>query len=306
MRTTFVGLWVGAALLFLCGCNLFSWAQKKPNNYDLPAEKPSPQELVAYMNRNANQVRSINVQDLSLEIHRPLVRLPAVNGTLKCEKSRNFRMELHGPGGGSLEADVGSNEREFWFYVARNDPPYLFHANHADVGRVKLPFPFHPDWIAEAMGMTVIQETQNFQVKMDARNGTVDLIESTNSPQGEPVYKVATLKIREVADKREPQILERKLVDRQGKVICSAVYTEMQQDQSSGAVIPYRIEFDYPAERIKLKMWLQTASVNTAAPAQTAFQRPTYSGVQQYDLARRAVDSYRQPSDIRPTAGAFR
>ena len=250
MRTTFVGLWVGAALLFLCGCNLFSWAQKKPNNYDLPAEKPSPQELITYMNRNANQIRSIQVADLNVETYKGLFRGPAIDGTLKCEKSRNFRMELLAPGARSLEADVGSNEREFWFYVARNDPPYLFHANHADVGRVKLPFPFHPDWIMEAMGMTVIQETQNFQVTMNARNGTVDLIEATYSPQGEPVSKVATLKIREVTDKREPQVLERRLVDRQGKVICNTSIRRCNRTDPTGAVIPRPVEIRrYPAGR---------------------------------------------------------
>src|SRR5262245_47357022 len=313
MRTRFGGFWVGAALLFLCGCNLFNWNQKKQPYGDAPAEKPTPQELVTYLNRNATQVRSINVQDLNLEIHHGLFSVPAVNGRLVCEKSRNFRMEVYAPGGlGSLEADVGSNDQEFWFYVARGTPrgtpPTLFHCNHSDVGRVTLPFPFHPDWILEALGMNVIQDTQNFHVKMEPRDNTIELVEATYAPQGEPIYKVTVFNRRTVSAMSEPQVVSRKLVNRKGDVICSAYLTEMQQDRTTGIVVPRRIEFDYPQERLKLRMVLDTVTVNGPVPAalaQTVFQRPSYPGVQQFDLARRAVDTYR-PQDVRPTAGTFR
>jgi hypothetical protein len=157
------------------------------------------------------------------------------------------------------------------------------------------------------MGMKIIQETENFQVRMDQRNQSVDLIESTYSLQGEPIYKVTVMKIFAVNDKREPQILERKLIDRQGKLVCSAVYSEMQQDMRSGVVVPRRVEFKYPKDNLTLKMVLDTVNVNGAIPPgmAQAFQRPRYSGIQQYDLARRMLDSNYRTGDVRP-AGTYR
>src|SRR5437660_701202 len=120
MRSTLACLSVAVLLTAVGGCNLFeSMFNKKPKQQsEFPTEKPSPQELISYLNRNAAQIDSIQVQDLSLEIHRGLIS-PAINGRMVCQKSRNFRMEVTSPGSGSLEADVGSNDREFWFYVAR-------------------------------------------------------------------------------------------------------------------------------------------------------------------------------------------
>src|SRR5262249_34013505 len=160
---------------------------------EVPSEKPSAPQLISYLNKNAEKIHTLQVRDLDIDVSRKRglgLASFGVDGALVCQQPRNFRLEAYTPGARSLEADIGSNTREFWFYVKQNDPPYLYHCSHKDVERAQLPFPFHPDWIVEALGMAVIPSPENFEVRMDPRGNTIELVERTRSPQGQAVYKV--------------------------------------------------------------------------------------------------------------------
>src|SRR5437879_1457954 len=131
------------ATLLLCGCSL--WPFKPTSHEKIPALKPTPERLVAYLNTHATQIGSIRVDDLDMDAHIGPIGM-GMRGKLVAQKPRNFRLEAFGMSG-SLEADVGSNDTEFWFYLARNEPPYLFHCRHDELNRAPANFPFHPDWI---------------------------------------------------------------------------------------------------------------------------------------------------------------
>jgi hypothetical protein len=257
-------------------------------------EKPRAQDLVDYLNRDAQRIDTIVVQQLDVDARRGLITF-GLNGWLAAQKPNKFRMGAKFPAAGGPAADIGSNSREFWFWMAKSDPPYLFYCNHNDVQNAQLPFPFHPEWVMEALGMATMNPNGDYRVEMRSR-GTIELIERTRSPQGQPVRKITVFNSQTVGGS-QPQVVERRLVDEQGKDIAIARITEMQRDPYSGVTIPRRIAFDYPAERLTLTLTLDQAAVNQPVDPSTAqnwFTRPYLEGVQSIDLAnsRRQNSAY--------------
>jgi hypothetical protein len=310
MRWNQAILALGALLLITAGCD---WIEKIKGNsrptYDMPAEKPTAPQLISYLNRSAEKLNTLQVSELAIEASRgsgPGLFGVEIDGKLVCQQPRNFRLEAFTPASRGLEADIGSNDREFWFYVKQNDPPYLFHCSHSELNHAALPFPFHPDWIMEALGMAVIPSAENFDVRMDPRGYTVELIERTRSPQGQPVSKITVFNRRTVSGS-EPQVLERRIVDARGKDIFRAEIKEMQYDRQTGVVIPYKVVLY--SEKARLTLMLNSATVNAPLDrgiVQAKFERPNYPGVQSYDLARRGGEPFRPSSDVRPAGGVFR
>ena len=127
---------------------------------------------------------------------------------------------------------------------------------------------------------------------------TMELVEATRSPKGETQYKVTVFNRRTVAG-TEPQVIARKLLDANFKVICTAQIKDMQQDpRRSGVTVPYKLELIYPADRrmdqISLSLVLDTIAVNVPvdpALAQDWFTRPNKQGVIALDIGRQTRDS---------------
>jgi hypothetical protein len=110
------------------------------------------------------------------------------------------------------------------------------------------------------------------------------LVQQTKSPQGQPIKKVVVFNRHQAA----VQVSEFRLQDAQGKEICAAYITEVQQPVP-GIVLPKRVRLVWPAEQIELKMKLDEVTVNRPlAPEQLGrlFTRPQLANVPSYDLAR--------------------
>jgi hypothetical protein len=307
-------------LLLSTGCNWFKSNLLNKNNGANPPqsaleERPTPERLIAYLNRNASDVHSLQATDLAIEAKMGLglARSIQLTGTLQAEGPHNFRMEGKAPGTGGEVVDLGSNDREFWFWISENKPPYLFYCSHADLPKARLPLPIHPDWIMEALGMATITPSQNFRVNIPRGGNTIELIEDTRSPQGQRMQKVTVFNSRTVAG-TEPQVMSRRLIDHQGKVICEAVVKEMQQDPHTRLVVPHRLDLIYPGDgrmdRITLSLVLDTIAVNVPIdPSMAWFTRPNKPGVQSFDLGRQMASSpsYRNsPGGVVPSGGTAR
>lgn len=251
---------------------------------------PKAADLVAYVNTNASRIQSLECRDVDLDCSQRLQSF-GLRGPLACQKPHNFRMNAKV--GGSVEVDLGSNDQEFWYWVRRGEPPYLFHCSHEDFakGSARMPFPFQPDWIMEALGMSELDPKKDYKVA--AHPGRFELIENATSPQGHPVRKV-------IVFNRAPsstQVSAYLLQDAKGNEICSAHITETQVDRGSGAIIPRRIQLSWPAESVKLKMKLDDVLVNQNIDANRQaklFARPAMRDVQTYDLARGRDQGVRQ------------
>jgi hypothetical protein len=262
---------------------------------------PTAQALVDYLNDNAHRVQSLECSELSLDC-RQGVQTVGLHGKMVCQKPRNFRMGASALG--SQQVDLGSNDQEFWYWIGKADPPYLFHCSYADFPRAsgRMPFPFQPDWIMEAMGIGEYGPAEKYQV-VD-RGKTLELVEQTVSPAGERVRKVTVFN-RTQTRGADPQVLAHVLQDANGKEVCGAYVSEVRQDPATGAILPHRIRLVYPTERIELKLKLDEVAVNRPIDAQRTallFSRPNLSNVQAFDLAR---DIYQAPGQVRRVRGAM-
>jgi hypothetical protein len=301
-----------AACLPLAGC---SWFQnnifKKNDQQSTSRDRPTKESLVSYLNTQSEPIQSLQVSNLAMEAKMGLgvARSIELRGTLQAQRPRNFRLEGYMPGSKSDMVDLGSNDREFWFWVGQGDSP-LYHCSYTDLPRAQLPLPIHPEWIMEALGMGTIAPGTNVRMELPRNGNTIELIEQTRSPQGQPMTKVTVFN-RNTVSGTQPQVVARKLIDASGKVICMAEIKEMQQDPRTGLLVPYRLDLIYPADRnmdkITLSLVLNTVAVNVPIdPAQAWFQRPNKPGVLAQDLGQTGGPgggTFRNQSGSGPGAG---
>src|SRR5207302_9722983 len=137
-------------------------------------------------------------------------------GSLYCEKPKNFR--LRAKVAGHQEADFGSNDSEFWYWIGRDQPPYLYHCDYQslDRGGVRLPFPFQPDWVMAALGMATYPPVQDGNYRVEAKGKTVELIQRIES-QGQQVTRVTIFANRSDVRPPEPQVVGHVLLDARGQ-----------------------------------------------------------------------------------------
>ncbi len=286
--------------MLLAGCNSFPLNKGNPQPAArVPNEVPPKESILAYLNDNAQRVQSFRCKELDIVAKQGLQSV-GLRGQVVCAKPRGFRMSANVLG--KQEVDVGSNDQEFWFWVARNEPPYLYHCSYEDLTRgVRIPFPFQPEWVMEAMGLAQCSPAENYELVPHAT--TLDLIERTRSPQGQPIRKITVFN-RAPATGTQPQVTAHILQDAQGKEICSAHITEVQIDRTTGAIIPRKVRLVCPAEKMEMRLQLDDVTVNDPSIAQAAprlFSRPNLTNVSSFDLAR-GLDSA-SPTGVRRIAG---
>jgi hypothetical protein len=311
MRITWKRLYsatIAAALLGLLlatGCENWGRFMRKDTqapspNVRMTSGTPTQQELIAYLNENARRLQALESKEVTLDAYQGNQPI-GLMGNLVCQKPRNFRLAARLAG--APMADLGSNQDEFWFWIGKSEPPYLYHCSHQDFaqGRSRLNFPFQPEWIMEALGMAEYDPSKRYQV--GGTRTTAELIEQTTTSQGQPVRKI-------VQFQRTPlQVTQYILQDAKGKEICSAKITAVGRDPTSQAVYPRSIQLNWPADRpaesVRLHMRLAEVTINpNLAPARVAllFSRPKLENVPPFDLARGPENqTARQP--LQPAGG---
>jgi hypothetical protein len=284
-------------LVLLTGCtprwNAFRGSdQRDPGGPTPPA--PTVEQLVTYLNENSKRLQCLKVEDLEVTPSQGGPGLVSLRGQMVCQQPRNFRMTAGLTG---REVDLGSNQDEFWYWVKRGDN-VLVHCGYKELedGRVrKMPFPFQPDWLMEALGMSTFGPAERYQLVEEPQ--VLKLVERTRSPQGTPVRKVIVLR-RRPALPPTPQVTDLLLVDdRTGKEICSAHVVESQLDRSTGGLLPKRLVLSWPETKLKLTMKLDTVTARVDfPPGFPAFVRRPMQGIRSYDLAAGRFDA--QPSSL--------
>jgi hypothetical protein len=248
--------------------------------------RPLPQNvdaatLIASVNDNARRLQSLQADDVIIDAREGRESV-GLSGVMSCQKPRNFRLVAQFMG--SQAVDLGSNDQEFWFWIKQGDP-HLIHCSYQDLARgVYVPFPFQPDWVLEALGMTEYNPSGSYQVAVDAR--TVQLFEQTTSAQGQPVRKV-TVFDRMTAASGRPTVLAHVLQDARGQEICSARIGRVQVDRTTGGVYPYLVTLVWPAAKVEMTMRLDGVRLNVLPVGQrlTVFARPQLRNVPDLDLA---------------------
>jgi hypothetical protein len=291
-----VGL--GLALLpCLTGCHpgMNVLNPKRPDTPP-PGKAPTAEELVQYLNYNARKVQTVQSNHVDIDCKQGNQGVPGLSGLMVCQKPRNFRLKAKVAG--QPVVDIGSNDQEFWYWISKAEPPYVYYCSYENLARggVRMPFPFQPDMLVMALGMAEYDPNKKYEIKPNDK--TIELIETAVSPQGQPIKKVTVFN-RFQAEKGQPQVLAYKLKDMQDKDICTAVVYEVQTVQVAGypepAVMPYRVKLTWPDQQVEMTMWLKDLQAVTVEPerATRMFSRRDLADLQSFDLARGTPDNPR-------------
>jgi hypothetical protein len=273
------------SLFMLTGCaDNWGFMRKAPDPGIASKDPPTASKLVDYLNQNSQRLQSMSCMDVDLDIQQGLQPIGGLTGKMACEQPRAFRMNASLMG--NAEFELGSNDREFWYWIAKNKPPYQFFCSYEDLRtkNIQLPFPFQPEWVMETLGMA--KYDPNGQYRVELKGDTIELIQDTTSLQGQPVRKVVIFNRAPKAN--GGQIRAYVLRDMQGKEVCSAQIQDVQR--VGDTVVPYKVVLSWPSEKTKLTMKFNKPTVNQVSPemAQSLFVRKPLKDSQPYDLARLA------------------
>jgi hypothetical protein len=270
------------ALLSPFGCTPpWSSTINPPTQGRYISETPTAAQLIGQLNGTSQRIQTLECRDVWIEAkqgHQD-VSLP---GSLMCQKSRNFRLTAKMVGQPAV--DIGSNDNEFWYWISKAEPPYLYHCTYADLAHgVRLPFPFQPEWVMETLGMADRDPNGTFE-PVKATRDSFELVQKTTGPQGQPVRKVTIF-----TRTQGLQVIGHRLEDASGKEICTAQILERRYDQTNQITVPARVRLVWPAQQLTMKLKLDDMKVNGAIDAdraQAAFNRPQLRSIQSFDLAR--------------------
>jgi hypothetical protein len=129
----------------------------------VPPEVVAP--VIEEINARNRDIKAVIYMRIKLRLKDGMFTI-RLAGSLDYEKPRNFRSELwHGR---SKELDLGSNDKYFWFWSKRMDPPAVFYCKHEDVSKSRLRPVFYPAWIIESLGVDEIS-VKDAQIDMTDR-----------------------------------------------------------------------------------------------------------------------------------------
>ena len=316
MRRVLTGACVGL-LALSAGCKIFN------NPGPEPAPKaaawvgaPKADDLVAYLNRNAQPVTSIEAKDALVTAKQNGEQPIDLTSYLACQKGArpgtppNFRLQSYVVG--NEEVDIGSNSQEFWFWIKRAPQPYVYHCSYADypdvAKRGAMPFPVQPEWVVEALGMAEYDPKAKYEVTES--KATYDLVQRTRSPRGTEMAKVIAFHKSPRAGQSQVGAYILYEVDDKGKyqTVCVARIDDSQAVVAGGktVVLPTKVTINCPKEKVELVINLGKTRVNQAfgqSDPSILFTRRTLNNYKSYDLAR-GPDA--PASGVRPAGGLER
>jgi hypothetical protein len=298
MRSIFFG--ASLIVLLAVGCNHLIPNRSGGNGIDPPpqAAKPTVENLVEYLNRNAAGIhadQAINCNNVNIIVEADAGRV-GIDCKLICQAPRNFMMS--GIVVGSPAVDIGSNDKEFWFWSKEIKPAYLYHCSYDALARgVKVPFPFQPEMAVSALGLAQYDRTKSkYELKVVNDNRgkpkTIELIEQATTPDNRPIKKVTVFNYSQVADVSQPQIVAHILKDGQDRIVCAAtIRTAQQVGGAGGPIIPRIVEFSWPEQKMKMTMRIENPRIVPMPPEKAAstFTRQNLQH-QAVDLATQTLD----------------
>jgi hypothetical protein len=316
MRRVLTGACLGLLALSV-GCKLFNpGPAPDPATKTTWAAAPKADDLVAYLNRNAQPVTSVEGAHALVTVKQNGESPLDLESYLACQKGAragtppNFRLQSYVVG--NEEVDIGSNSQEFWFWIKRAPQPYVYHCSYADypdvAKRGAMPFPVQPEWVVEALGMAEYDPKAKYEV--NESKATWDLIQRTKSPGGGELVKV--IAFHKAPRPGTSQVAAYILYepDAKGKLqtICSAVVEDSQAVVAGGktVVLPTKVHLTCQREKMELTINLGKTRVNQPfgqSDPNVLFTRRTLNNYKSYDLAR-GPDA--PASGVRPAEGLDR
>lgn len=262
------------ATILFAGCQ---WSQLiKPKN---PFASPPPcvftpdaskDEIVAHLNANASRLTSWRSTKVGIHLKQKGSIPVDLTAQMAVESPRNFRLRASSLLG--EEADFGSNQENFWFWIRRSPQPYVITAAHEDMeaAQRQLPIPFDPEWVMQAFGVVMIDPSEYTLERLGEHR--VSLMSHEISPSGQAMIKSIGV------DLCTGKIVEHALYDAQGTLIARATIGN-HTTTSEGISIPHRVVLDWPQAGTTMKMGLLDVEVNPAFTPDSMWQIPEIAPV---------------------------
>lgn len=118
--------------------------------------------LVADVNSRNKNIKSLECDKVTIHTTREGGVPITLWSEIYYKKDKYFRMIDKSRLG--KEADIGSNDKQFWFWSRRMKPPTLYYAKHTDLIKVPLRAPLNPLWLMECLNVTEI-DTKNAKAR---------------------------------------------------------------------------------------------------------------------------------------------
>lgn len=237
---------------------------------------PTLEQIVQVVNDNAAKIRTLSSPHATISVP----GAPSLRSNLAMEMPRRFRLKA-----GTLvtgeEVDLGSNDELFWIWVRRNQPPATYFCRHDQFARsaAKAIMPVPPEWLLEAFGTSSFDPSLVHTGPVPVAGGRVEIRTVRRTEQGE------TTKIT-IVDEARGWVLEQHLYDSAGQRLATAITSKHERDALTGAVVPHRVEIQWPSAQMSMKIDMGDVQVNAlAGDAERLWAKPEISGFANVDLA---------------------
>ncbi len=226
-------------------------------------------EVIQVVNENTDRVANFSAPQAKIN-GMGVTRLKAL---LAYERPRRLRLQVFSPLG--TEADLGSNDEEFWMWIRRSPIDGVLYGRHADLAspqaRRMLPVP--PEWLAEALGLVRFAADEYHAGPYEGGDGRLR-VDSERWKDGRRLRRILLL------DPASGQVLEQHLYDARGEYLAGAVASGRQRDPATGAVLPESIDIRWPAAQLELGLDLGEVLFNqNSLYRPEMWQPPQPSGV---------------------------
>lgn len=315
-------LLVLAGLIAGAGCRAAGTSPSAlPSSSDPIAARPalSVETVISRLNSNARLVQSLRAEPSITVVVTNGKRKEQhpLNGMLGMERPRNFRLQLLAPTlTQSKEADIGSNDDGFWFWVKRSKEKEVYVCRYSESGTSPLAAAFQPDWIVEALGLREIPADEAAECTITPGKAPYTdcliLTRRQKSPAGESFTKMmivdaATGVIREhrLYEADQKTMVARAVVS-QGHYQKVAVPARPEDGVGATAVVlPTRIQLTWVKEQFDLIVDVGKPEINPALPA-ALFNEPTasFKGYTRVDISEQAGAARGTTTSIRETRPA--
>lgn len=181
-----------------------------------PAPSLAVAQIVEDHNRNAELVRSLEATP-TVSVNGRLRTGGSASGRMAVVRPHDFRLTLNSHRGDV--ADFGSNDQEFWIWMAGSERKEYYVGHYDQYGEAPGELMLQPEWITEALGLRVIPDSEAQAIRTEAgdADSSITLVHHRTGPNGQPTIK------RTVVSKQTGLILEHRFYTPDGKRVLARV-----------------------------------------------------------------------------------
>ena len=295
-----------ASLGLVAGVGCHASPQRNPTKLEPPISQAevSATRFIAQHNQNVAAIHSLEAS--------PKINMIGDNGSKKfrsradghlaLEEGKHFRLEVEAMR--HELADIGSNERGFWFWVDDDKEKSIYVCDHKDSNALAVTL--QPDWIMEAMGLREFteQEARTVSAKRGETPGTIVLTQIRQDTKKQKYTKET------VINEQSGTILEHRLwAGVKEELLASATIFNYQNVrfvdspatrgeeagvQSVSATetvvkLPERFRLNWVKEKLAIEITMSSVKVNPTFAEEkrlALFSRPEIPGTTLRDLAQ--------------------